>query len=204
MRTIPTNFPRFSRSLSAVDWRPTFAGWSTKQARRRLRAERVPAGLAAGLLAAAVALPAPAADFTPPELLPAERAFELTVEPRSGTGLTARFRIADGYYLYRDKLGFAVEPAGLAAPARLPPGVTRDDRFFGRVEIYPREVAVDLELDRDRGGQTVRLVVDSQGCADGRVCYPAQRQVVAVALPKAGERPGPPVEAAPKKKSWFN
>jgi hypothetical protein len=48
------------------------------------------------------------------------------------------------------------------------------------------------------------VVVDSQGCADGRVCYPVQRQVVAVALPKAGERPGPPVEAAPKKRSWFN
>ena len=156
------------------------------------------------MLALVAALPVPAADFAASELLPAERAFELTVEPRSGTALTARFRIADGYYLYRDKLAFAVEPGGLAAPARLPAGAVKDDRFFGRVEIFPREVAVDLELDRDRGGQTVRVVVDSQGCADGRVCYPAQRQVVAVALPRAGERPGPAVEAAPKKKSWFN
>jgi thiol:disulfide interchange protein DsbD len=193
-----------------VEWRTTFAGWSRKRTSPRPPGELVRAGvrswhrLAAGLVAGVTALPAAAAELTPSELLPAERAFELSVEARSGTGLTARFRIAEGYYLYRDKLAFAVEPAGLATPARLPSGVAKDDRFFGRSEIYPREVAVDLELDRDRGGQTVRVVVDSQGCADARVCYPAQRQVVAVALPKAGERPGPPVEAAPKKKSWFN
>jgi thiol:disulfide interchange protein DsbD len=138
------------------------------------------------------------------DLLPAERAFELSVEPRSGSALTARFAIADGYYLYRDKLGFAVEGATLAPPPRLPPGRTKDDPFFGRVEIYPDALVVDLHLDRDRAGEVVRVVVESQGCADGRVCYPAQRQVVAVTLPRPGERPGPPVEAAPRKRSWFN
>lgn len=140
----------------------------------------------------------------PPELLEAERAFALSVEARDGGNLVARFAIADGYYLYRGKLGFALAEGTLAAAPDLPAGRVKDDPFFGRVEIYRGAIAIDLRLDRDRAGETVRLVVESQGCADVGVCYPAQRQTVAVVLPKPGARPGPPVEAAPRKKSWFN
>jgi thiol:disulfide interchange protein DsbD len=161
--------------------------------------------VAAGLaLALALLEPAPGAGIGQADLLPAERAFELSVEPRSGSAITARFAIADGYYLYRNKLGFAVDGAALASPPRLPPGKAKDDPNFGRVDIHTGTLAVDLQLDRDRAGEIVRVVVESQGCAEGRVCYPAQRQVVAVTLPRPGERPGPPVEAAPRKKSWFN
>ena len=137
-------------------------------------------------------------------MLEPQRAFVLSVQARDANSLTARFTIADGYYLYRGKLKFVLAEGALALPPDLPPGKTKDDPFFGSVEIYRGTVAVDIKLDRDRGGETVGLVVESQGCADLGVCYPPQRQTVAVALPRAGTRPGPPVEGAPRKKSWFN
>jgi thiol:disulfide interchange protein DsbD len=99
---------------------------------------------------------------------------------------------------------FALADATLAAAPELPRGKVKDDPFFGRVEILRGEVVVELKLAHDRGGDTVKVVVTSQGCADAGVCYPAQRQTVAVPLPKPGERPGAPVEAAPRRKSWFN
>jgi thiol:disulfide interchange protein DsbD len=140
----------------------------------------------------------------PAELLEAERAFALSVEARDGKSVAARFAIAEGYYLYRGRLRFALEDGALASPPTLPPGKAKEDPFFGNVEIYRAGVAVDLKLDRDRAGETIRVVVESQGCADLGVCYPPQRQTVTLTLPKAGARPGPPVEAAPRKKSWFN
>ena len=84
------------------------------------------------------------------------------------------------------------------------PARSRTTSSSARSRPIAGALAVDLPLDRDRAGETVPLVAESQGCADVGVCYPPQRQVVAVALPGAGARPGPPVEAAPRKKSWFN
>jgi thiol:disulfide interchange protein DsbD len=158
-------------------------------------------GLALGC---ALALSPTARGVDPPQLLQAERAFALSVQPRDGSTVIARFTIADGYYLYRDKLRFAVADGALAAPASLPQGKAKNDPFFGNVEIYRGGVTIELKLDRDRGGETIRLEVESQGCADLGVCYPLRRQAVAVALPRAGAPPGPPVEAAPPKKTWFN
>ncbi|MBK9701968.1 MAG: protein-disulfide reductase DsbD N-terminal domain-containing protein [Betaproteobacteria bacterium] len=180
---------------------PTFAGSSTRRPPPRRRLDRLRQAAAFALV---LALPLAARALDPANLLAAERAFELSVEARDGGRVVARFAIADGYYLYRGKLRFALADGTLAAPPDLPPGKATDDPFFGQVDIYRGAVAVDVKFDRERAGETVRLVVESQGCADVGVCYPPQRQVVAVSLPQPGARPGPAVEAAPRKKSWFN
>src|SRR5208282_4513532 len=67
-----------------------------------------------------------------PEPLPPDKAFRFSarlIDPRT---VEARFMIADGYYLYRDKIHFAIEPAtaGLSVP-RLPDGTVKEDQFFG-------------------------------------------------------------------------
>lgn len=156
-------------------------------------------------MAAAACVAAAATAFAAdPELLPAEQAFRFSARALDDRTLEARFAVADGYYLYRDKLKFAVEPetAGVAAPA-LPPGKVKDDAFFGQVETYRGEVVARLPLAKGAPGQSIVLVADSQGCADIGVCYPVNRQKVALVLPAAGKGPGPVVEAHPRKKSWF-
>jgi thiol:disulfide interchange protein DsbD len=137
-------------------------------------------------------------------LLEAERAFALSAQAVDPQTLLIRYDIAAGYYLYRDKFRFSVEPGALAASPTLPAGKVKDDAFFGRVEVFRGSVTLQLPLDRDRPGEKLTLVAESQGCADLGVCYPLQRQTLAVALPVRGGPAGPVVEAAPRRKGWFN
>ena len=154
-------------------------------------------------LLVAIALAVADAGAADPELLPAERAFALSAQGVDSLSLRVRIDIADGNYLYRDKFVFSVADAPILSPA-LPPGVVKEDRFFGRVETYRDRVEVVLVLERPTPGRTVTLTVDSQGCADRGVCYPAQRQTLALPMPRPGESPRPVVEAAPRRRSWFN
>jgi thiol:disulfide interchange protein DsbD len=139
-----------------------------------------------------------------PKLLEPERAFAFSVQAVDDKTVEARFAIASGYYLYREKLKFSVEPAALASPPVLPPGGVIDDPFFGSVETYRGQLAVRLPVDGAVPGLKVTVRAESQGCADVGVCYPPQVQHVTVALPAPGGRPGAPVAATPAKKSWFN
>ena len=146
-------------------------------------------------LAALLALGAPAAAASDlfggaeQEFLHPDKAFVLSVAAPAPGRLEARFEIAEGYYLYRDKTAFAV-----AAPAALeyvlPPGEPKDDPLFGAVEVYPEETAVALRLT---GAATDAVLLEAryQGCAEKGVCYPPQVRSLRVALADA------PAAAAP-------
>ena len=131
-----------------------------------------------------------------------EKAFRFSARALDPHTVEARFVIANGYYLYRDKLHFAVEPAGptLAEPV-LPRGRIKEDQFFGRVETYRGNLIVNLTLQATAPGQKVTLQAESQGCADLGICYPPNIQRVVVALPAAGSAPTAPDQ--PPKKEWF-
>ena len=151
------------------------------------------------LVPAAMAMPAAGA-----ELLPAEQAFRFSARALDDRTLEARFAIADGYYLYRDKFRFAaVAPDGAAiGTPELPAGKIKTDEFFGKVETYRGTLVVTLPLTGAPAGKTVVLETDSQGCADVGVCYPPSRQKLTLALPAQGAGPGALVDATPPTKSW--
>jgi thiol:disulfide interchange protein DsbD len=150
-------------------------------------------------LALTVALPAQG-QVNP---LPPERAFRFSARALNPETIETRFTIADGYYLYRDRIHFTVEPATtvLTAPV-LPEGKIKEDQFFGRVQTYRGSLMVTLALKDTTPGQKVVVVAESQGCADVGICYPPQIQRVTVGLPAANSAPTPANE--PPKKSWFN
>lgn len=138
------------------------------------------------------------------KLLPGEEAFRYAARAIDARTLEVRFTIADGYYLYRDKLRFGVEPESVAVGApSLPPGKVKDDEFFGRVETYREQITVRIPVERATPGQTLTLRADSQGCADVGVCYPPASQRIAIVVPAAGAAAGAFVEATPPKKRWF-
>ena len=139
-----------------------------------------------------------------PKLLEPERAFAFSVQALDDKTVEARFAIANGYYLYREKLRFTVEPPAVAAAPSLPPGKIKDDEFFGKVETYRGQLAVKLALQEPAPGASVVVRAESQGCADAGVCYPPQVQAVTVRLPQPGMPPPAPVVATPPRKSWFN
>ena len=103
------------------------------------------------------------------ELLAPEQAFRFSAKLIEPGLVEVRYRIADGYYMYRHKFSFTTIPqsAGLGE-ARFPPGKITVDEFFGRVETYRGEVVIRLPV-KSSGGITLKAV--SQGCADVGVCY---------------------------------
>ena len=158
--------------------------------------------VAALVLAALAAAAFPA--HADPKLLPPQEAFRFSARALDPRTLEARFSVTDGYYMYRDKMKFALDPGMEAVEVTLPPGKVKEDPFFGKVETYRGEVVVRVPLHEAASGKPVVLVADSQGCADAGVCYPATRQKLTLTLPEPGKGPGPVVEATPRKKNWFN
>ncbi|MBS0327611.1 MAG: protein-disulfide reductase DsbD N-terminal domain-containing protein [Proteobacteria bacterium] len=162
-----------------------------------------PALAALALAAGAVALPA-LAQFpgAKPDLLPPDRAFRLSARALDPNTVEVRFDIADGYYLYRDRMSFRVEPV-MAGVAVLPPGKRKHDAFFGDVDTYRGSVDVRVPLAQAAApGEALTVYAQSQGCADVGVCYPPNAQQVKVSVPLAGARAGDFVE--PPAKGLFN
>jgi thiol:disulfide interchange protein DsbD len=128
---------------------------------------------------------------TPPafaeEPLEPEQAYRFSARAIDADTVEARWQIADGYYMYREKIRFAAEPATvtLGAPA-FPAGKVKDDEFFGKVETYRQEVAIRIPVQAG-GATTFTLKAVSQGCWDQGVCYPPTPQQVTVNLAVASE-----------------
>ena len=126
------------------------------------------------------------------DLLEPEKAFLFSAAMVDAKTVEARFRVADGYYLYRNKIKFSADKAQLGKP-QLPMGKVKDDEFFGKVEIYPGDFRVRIPVTKTPTGSTFVLKADYQGCAAVGVCYPPQQstvdiQVAAVATEAAGTR----------------
>lgn len=118
------------------------------------------------------------------DLLEPDKAFRVSARLLDAGMLEVRYRIAPGYYMYRDKFRFAAEPAQVAVDASsLPAGAIRKDEFFGEMQTYRGELRMALRVNF--GGEPVErfvLKIVSQGCADIGVCYPPHEQRVDLRL----------------------
>jgi len=115
------------------------------------------------------------------EPLPPEQAYRFFAQAIDAKTIEARWQIADGYYMYRDKFKFKLEGGTLGSP-NLPPGKVKDDEIFGKVETYRKEVRILLPVDAV-GPVTLKAV--SQGCWDGGICYPPLNQEARIELAAA-------------------
>ncbi len=136
------------------------------------------------------------------EFLDPDEAFQLSLE-RAGEGmLVARFHIAKGYYLYRDKMGYVqVDGAAKLGSYTLPPGLAKQDEYFGNVEIYQEEVnvllpvsVIDLPVP---GAATIVLVANYQGCAEKGICYPPIEKTFSMVLPAGITQVSRPTDSIP-------
>lgn len=106
------------------------------------------------------------------DFLDVEKAFrpQLLVQP--GKAPRMRFDVADGYYLYRERLTLKVDGKDLAA-LPLPTGKKKFDEAFNKeVEVYYG--SLEFELPVAAAGRSVPVEVGYQGCADKGLCYPPQ------------------------------
>jgi thiol:disulfide interchange protein DsbD len=125
------------------------------------------------------------------DLLEPEKAFRMSTRAVDDRTVEVKFDIADGYYLYRERFKFEAEPGIGGASVKFgtpdfPPGVKKKDEFFGEVETYRKQLVVLLPVEKTGGGDTLKLVVTSQGCADVGVCYVPMQTRASVKLAGAG------------------
>jgi thiol:disulfide interchange protein DsbD len=124
------------------------------------------------------------------ELLEPDQAFRLTTRTVSETTLEASWKIAPGYYMYRDKFRFeALDGTQLKTPV-IPRGKVKDDPLFGKVETYTKSVKIRLPFTRAAGASTARLRITSQGCNEPvGVCYPPIVKEIDFKLPPGKAKP---------------
>jgi thiol:disulfide interchange protein DsbD len=128
------------------------------------------------------------AAFGNQEFLDPKVAFQPSAQAVDASTVEVSFKIAKGYYLYKEKFKFAAEGTALGA-AVLPPGKLKKDENFGDVEVYFSSAVIRVPLAAG-AAMPPSLSVTSMGCADGGICYPPQTALVevkaAAASPPAG------------------
>ncbi|CRM26191.1 Thiol:disulfide interchange protein DsbD precursor [Pseudomonas sp. 28 E 9] len=118
------------------------------------------------VLLAGFAQAAPGNPFeSKPDFLPVGKAFTFTSERLESGETQLYWQIADGYYLYQQRMKFD----GLAQKPVLPQGEAHSDEFFGEQQVYRQGLEVKLPA-----GATGQVKLGWQGCADAGLCYPPQ------------------------------
>ncbi|AHC37057.1 MULTISPECIES: protein-disulfide reductase DsbD [Pseudomonas] len=102
---------------------------------------------------------------TKPDFLPVGKAFTFTSERLESGETQWYWQIADGYYLYQQRMKFD----GLAEKPPLPQGEAHSDEFFGEQQVYRQGLEVKIPA-----GTTGKVKLGWQGCADAGLCYPPQ------------------------------
>jgi len=126
---------------------------------------------------------------TPDEMLDPQKAFRISARALDAKSVEVEFKIANGYYLYRNRFSFATESGEPLADVEIPRGKIKEDRFFGKTETFRDLVRIRMTLSpRDAARGSVNLRVTSQGCADVGVCYVPLEQLVRVSLRGGGSQ----------------
>ncbi|MEH6502278.1 MAG: protein-disulfide reductase DsbD [Cycloclasticus sp.] len=118
-------------------------------------------------------------------LLEADEAFAFFAEVNESQQISLNWRIADGYYLYRDKVKVVLsQPSDIQLQALLfPVGVQKTDEIFGDTVVYYGDLAL-TQLLASPITEPTKLTFDVgfQGCANIGVCYPPMNKTVTLTL----------------------
>ena len=119
------------------------------------------------------------------DFLDPQQAFAFRARVIDAQTVEARWTIADGYYLYHEKIKFAADSGVKLGAIDLPHGKVKFDETFNKnVETHRGELVVRIPIAAGKGSFT--LTATSQGCADKGLCYPPQDQTARLTLTSAG------------------
>lgn len=124
------------------------------------------------------------AEIDPDELLTAKEAFVLNPPTVSQGLIRLTWKAAENYYLYDNQFQISSSNEDLSLGKLITPsGEMKLDDLFGEVEVHRGEVEVLVPYQYSGSALEVEIQTRSQGCADGGVCYPPQKQNLTVSLP---------------------
>ena len=114
-----------------------------------------------------------------------------------GNLLHVRWVIADGYYLYRQRMDIKAESPDLVlGEPSFPRGTSKTDPYLGTQEIFTQQVEATVPYTRsDAGAHPIQIKVTYQGCAEAGLCYPPITKVIFANNGSAA--PAPPVMSHP-------
>jgi thiol:disulfide interchange protein DsbD len=123
-------------------------------------------------------------DFeTPPDV---DEVFIFSAQIQDPQTLLARWQIAEGNYLYRDKIKFEIidnDNVQLLAFS-LPAGENKMDEIFGLSEVYHHDTDATLPIKRSKENQQLKLKAHYQGCSETfNICYPPTTKTILLTLP---------------------
>ncbi len=114
--------------------------------------------------------------------LPAAKAFDLSGHVSAAHALVLTWKIAPGYYLYRDKVSvvpLADNQVSLGA-LTLPAGLPHHDALHGDFQAYENNLEITLPLASKQGRLAVKI--NYQGCSTAGFCYTPIKRTLMVDL----------------------
>ncbi len=123
------------------------------------------------------------------EILDPDQAFKLT-SSTDEKGLTINWEIAEGHYLYQDKMQVTTGSTDVTTGTlKTSPAEEKDDPIFNKIlKVYHDSAEVSLPFLSTNEGKTATFKVKYQGCSEiSGICYPPQSKDIVVKLPFIGE-----------------
>jgi thiol:disulfide interchange protein DsbD len=126
------------------------------------------------------------------DFLPPDDAFRFDAFADGPDRARLVWQISAGYYLYKSRIAVQTTSARVElGRLQLPSGTPKSDEYFGRQEVYHRELVAELPVARAANVATdVALAVTYQGCAEAGLCYPPITKTVHVSLPPGASAGG--------------
>ena len=91
--------------------------------------------------------------FDVEEPLMPDEAFVLSTSVIDANTVRAEWKVADKYYLYKEKFKFISDTESIKpGTPNFPKGKIKEDEFFGTVETYRKKVVIDIPITRSGTG----------------------------------------------------
>ena len=125
------------------------------------------------------------------DFLDPEKAFVLRAQMAGPGVIQLQFKIANGYYMYREQFAFKLDTQHVKlGEGKFPVGQVKHDPTFDRkMELYFKEAVITLPITawpKDLPANPFVLTVTGQGCAEAGICYPPMDFIVPMqATPEA-------------------
>ncbi len=120
------------------------------------------------------------------DILEVDDAFQLSTDVE-GNRFVARWVIAEGHYLYKDKMEIIPSSVTIEThPLQLQPGDEKEDPIFNKLlYVYHDSAEVALPIANTNGAKEAVFKVKYQGCSEiSGICYPPQTREISVRLPE--------------------
>ncbi len=123
------------------------------------------------------------------EFLSPDVAFKLDLSAKDAQNIIANFKIAPGYYLYKNRIKFSEqvetsvkESLGNGVSSiNLPTGDIKDDPNFGKQEVYHHDFVASLGITKTSTPIVIKAIY--QGCSEKGLCYAPQTKIISVNFP---------------------